>query len=76
VVGNGHSRHLAPRGLVHHLFEVAGPIEQTVVRVQMQVNESRIFHAERYSNLTREFLLRRRKAFPVASEEIYFSREI
>jgi hypothetical protein len=29
----------------------------------MQVNESGIFHAERYSNLMRDFLLRRRKAF-------------
>jgi hypothetical protein len=29
----------------------------------MQVNESGIFHAERYSNLMRQFLLRRKKAF-------------
>jgi len=58
VIGYGHGGHLPPRSLVNNLFEVAGSIQQAVVRVQVQVNESGGFHAEGYSNRTRRFLLR------------------
>ncbi len=57
VVGDGHCGHLAARRFIDDLFKVARPIQQTVVRVQMQVNESRSFHAGRYSNLARKILL-------------------
>jgi hypothetical protein len=58
VIGDGYGRHLPPRGLVNDLFEVAGSIQQAVIRVQVQVNESGGFHAEGYSNRARNFLLR------------------
>ncbi len=69
VIGDRNGRHLAPRRLIHDLFEVASSIQQAIVCVQMQVNESGIFHAERYSNLARQFLLRRKKAFPLRWNE-------
>ncbi len=55
VIGDGHRRHLPPRCFIDDLFEVARAIQQTVIRVQMQVNESGSFHAERYSNRARRF---------------------
>ena len=55
VIGDGHGRHLATRGLVHHFFQVASSVQKTIVRVQMQVNESRDLHAESYSNRARRF---------------------
>jgi hypothetical protein len=59
VIGDSHGRHLAARGFIDDFLEVARAIQQAVIRVQMQVNESGSFHAERYSNLAREFWLRR-----------------
>jgi hypothetical protein len=58
VVSDRYGRHLAARCFVDNLFEVAGSIEQTVIRVQMQVNKSGSFHAGGYSNRARDFLLR------------------
>src|SRR5580693_916549 len=58
VIGDGHSRHFPARGFVDDFFEVAGSIQQAVIRVQMQVNESGSFHAGGYSNLARRFWLR------------------
>jgi hypothetical protein len=59
VIGDRHGRHLAARRFIDDLFEVARTIEQTVIRVQMQVNESGSFHAGGYSKLARDILLRR-----------------
>ncbi len=55
VIGDGHGRHFPARCFVDDLFEVAGSIQQAVIRVQMQVNESGSFHAGGYSNLARRF---------------------
>jgi uncharacterized protein len=55
VIGDGHRRHLPARRLVDHFLEVASPVQQTIIRVQMQVNESGSFHAGGYSNLARRF---------------------
>ena len=57
VIGDGHGGHLAARRFVDDLFNVASAVEKTVIGVQMQMNESRSFHAGRYSNLARKILL-------------------
>jgi hypothetical protein len=57
MVGDGDGRHFPARRFVDDFFEVAGAIQQAVIRVQMQVNESGSFHAGGYSNLARRFLL-------------------
>jgi len=58
MVGDGDGGHLAARRFVHNFFEIAGTVQKAVICVQMQVNESRGFHAGGYSNLARRFLLR------------------
>ena len=55
VIGDGHGRHFPARRFVDDFFEVARTIQQAVIRVQMQVNESGSFHAGGYSNLARRF---------------------
>src|SRR6266853_326286 len=55
VIRDGHGGHPSARGFVDNFFEVAGSVQKTVVRMQMQVNESRSFHAEGYSNRARRF---------------------
>jgi hypothetical protein len=58
VIGDRHGRHFPARSFIDNFLEIARTIQQAVIRVQMQVNESGGFHAERYSNLAREFWLR------------------
>ncbi len=58
VIGDGDRRHLPARRFIDNLFEVARSIQQAVIRVQMQVNESGSFHAVGYSNLAGRFWLR------------------
>ncbi len=55
MIRDGHGGHFAARRFVDNFFEVAGSVQKTVVRVQMQVNESRGFHAGGYSNRVRRF---------------------
>jgi hypothetical protein len=55
VIGDSHGRHLPARRFIDDFLEVARTIQQAVIRVQMQVNESGSFHTERYSNLARRF---------------------
>ncbi len=58
VIGDSHGRHFPARGFIDDLFEIARSIQQAVIRMQMQVNESGSFHAGGYSNRARGFLLR------------------
>ncbi len=44
VVGHGQGRHPVLLGLGHQLVELAGPIQERVLRVQMQVHEIRVRH--------------------------------
>ena len=39
VVGDGHRLHAEPSHLVHHLVDVAGPVEQAVLGVEVEVDE-------------------------------------
>ena len=45
MIGDGYGRHAAARRFAHQFLNVAGAVEQAVVRVQMQVNEARSAHA-------------------------------
>jgi hypothetical protein len=44
VVGDGHGGHLLPGGFVEKLGGFAGTVEETVVCVEVQVNELGIAH--------------------------------
>ena len=44
VVGDSHGGHAAPRRLVHEFLNPAGAVQQAVIGVQMQMNESRSRH--------------------------------
>ena len=56
VIGDGDGRHLPARCFVDDFFEIARSIQKTVIRMQMQVNESGGFHAGCYSSRAREIL--------------------
>jgi hypothetical protein len=55
VIRDSHGGHFAPRRLIHHFLQIASSIQKAIVRVQMQMNESRGIHAGRYSNRARRF---------------------
>ena len=45
VIGHGHGGHLLALHDAHHLFDVAGAIEQRIVGVAVEVNERAFGHA-------------------------------
>ena len=61
VIRDGHSGHAAARGFFGERLDFASAVEKAVVRVQMQVNESRRrWHGQNYSSLEEEVWLQGR----------------
>src|SRR6266478_1288147 len=44
MVGDGHGRHFLPRRFIQKLGGFAGSIEQTVIRMNVKMNELRLAH--------------------------------
>src|SRR5580658_6352603 len=54
VIGYGDGGHAAAGGFVHEFADIAGPVEQREIGVQMQMYEVRVRHAGIYSKPLRK----------------------
>ena len=74
VVGDGNGGHSAARRFIHQFLDIAGAVEKAVVRVQVQMNETRSSHAESIVVGEMQIFQRRRTRPKLLTEAVGYRR--